>query len=227
MLDVVFEKNKYSTIIQKPIENEFLKTESKNLTVNVPDINNILGDKLTAFAPHTTGVRFGEEKELEIIKQLFDCASLFDEATDFTAVKNTYKKCVETEIKYRGLKLSVEDVLQDTIQSCLCIASRGTTNKEDYAYFIDGISRIKSHVIGMSFSGEIAGAYACKVLYLTAAILTNQQSLIKINEPEKYFSQRLNLKNPKQFSYLQFVDSKSYAYLAEATDLLKILDNHI
>lgn len=38
----------------------------------------LLGDKVTTFAPHTTGVQFNRDKELEIIKQLFDVATLFD-----------------------------------------------------------------------------------------------------------------------------------------------------
>ena len=41
------------------------------------------GDKLTAFAPHTTGIKIDAEKELEIIKQMFDCATLLREITDF------------------------------------------------------------------------------------------------------------------------------------------------
>ncbi len=49
--------------------------------VNVPGKADMLGDKLTAFAPNTTGIRhFKGDKDcsMEIIKQLFDIASLFD-----------------------------------------------------------------------------------------------------------------------------------------------------
>jgi hypothetical protein len=38
----------------------------------------IAGDKLTAFAPTTTGIHYGQDKALEIIKQLFDVGILFD-----------------------------------------------------------------------------------------------------------------------------------------------------
>ena len=48
-------------------------SSGEDLKVNLPDKNCILGDKLTAFAPHTTGIPTGEDKELEIKKQLFDC----------------------------------------------------------------------------------------------------------------------------------------------------------
>lgn len=51
-------------------------TEPEELTVNMPTLECLLGEKLTAFAPHTTGVPLGKKKELEIAKQLFDVAIL-------------------------------------------------------------------------------------------------------------------------------------------------------
>ena len=86
LLDILFEEIQYSAIVERPIKNEFLITEGEDLSVIIPDINGILGDKLTAFAPHTTGIPFGVAKELEIVKQLFDCSSLFDAMTDFREV---------------------------------------------------------------------------------------------------------------------------------------------
>lgn len=67
LLDVLFENIKYESTIELPIKNELLLTEGDDLLVVVSDVNSILGDKLTAFAPHTTGVPFGVMKELEIV----------------------------------------------------------------------------------------------------------------------------------------------------------------
>ncbi|MFA6681104.1 MAG: hypothetical protein WCS35_03650, partial [Sphaerochaeta sp.] len=53
-------------------------TEEPYVKETVPSVNCILGDKLTAFAPHTTGIPFGVDKELEIIKQLYDVSVLVD-----------------------------------------------------------------------------------------------------------------------------------------------------
>ena len=58
LLDVVFEHNPYKTVMKKPIQSSLLINEGENLLVTVPDKNCILGDKLTAFAPHTTGISF-------------------------------------------------------------------------------------------------------------------------------------------------------------------------
>ena len=91
----------YHTVIERPIENLMLITEGQPLTVRVPGINCILGDKLTAFAPHTAGVPFGVNKELEIIKQMLDCWTLFQQMDDFGEVVATYQNVVKKELAYQ------------------------------------------------------------------------------------------------------------------------------
>ena len=90
LLDVVFEENPYSTVTNHPIQNDLLITEGQNLSVQIPGVNCILGDKLTAFAPHTTGIPLGIGKDLEVIKQMYDCATLFQAMNDFSLLKEVY-----------------------------------------------------------------------------------------------------------------------------------------
>jgi len=188
LLDVLFENLQYESTIELPIRNELLLTEGDDLLVVVPDVNNILGDKLTAFAPHTTGIPFGMMKELEIIKQLFDCGTLFDVLNDYGEVRSSYDRIVRSEMKYRGLALSPEEVLKDTIKGCLCIASRGQSNEREYAYYKDGIFRIRNHILGNRFGGEIAGAYASRVLYLASAMLAGHDKIVSIKDANAYSS---------------------------------------
>ena len=56
LLDVLYEENHYGQIIKKEIKNSLLLTDGENLSVQMPSLDCLLGDKLTAFAPHTTGV---------------------------------------------------------------------------------------------------------------------------------------------------------------------------
>lgn len=221
LLDVLFEKVHYGKTILKPIKNELLMNEGEDLFVTMPDVNGILGDKLTAFAPHTTGIPFGVNKELEIIKQMFDCASLLDAMTDFKEVKTVYESCVKSEAKYRGLAVSSADVLKDTINACFCIASRGICENNDYAYFKDGIYKIRNHILGANFNGETAGSYAAKVMYLAASILTRQETLTKIEDASVYAGEKIELPKPKRFSYMRIVDPLSYAYFVESVKMLK------
>lgn len=220
LLDVLFEKIQYSATVELPIKNELLITEGEDLSVIIPNVNGILGDKLTAFAPHTTGIPFDIAKELEIMKQLFDCGSLFDAMTDFKEVCDTYDKIVGLEIDYRGLTITKEKVLEDTIKGSLCIASRGQLYEGEYHYYKDGIMRIRNHILGGKFSGDIAGIYASKVLYLASSMLTGRSSIMKISNPSVYSRQTIELPRPKSFSYLRIVDPVSYGYIVEAGKLL-------
>ena len=221
LLDVLFENIQYGSTTDRPIRNELLLTEGSDLSVIVPDVDGILGDKLTAFAPHTTGIPFGVNKELEIIKQLFDCGSLFEAMSNLGEVRDSYDKIVRLELGYRGLKLAPDEVLRDTIGGSLCIASRGQIGKADYPYFKDGISRIRNHILGGKFSGEIAGAYASRVLYIASALLTGSESVIKIEDASDYSGQMIELPKPKSFSYLRFVDPIAYGYIIETGRLLQ------
>lgn len=58
LLDVLFEDNWYSRIEQLPIVSPFLAMTGEPLTVNLPSKDDLLGDKLTAFAPNTTGIPY-------------------------------------------------------------------------------------------------------------------------------------------------------------------------
>lgn len=221
LLDVVFEKIHYDLTIKRTIENELLLTEGDDLSVMIPDANALLGDKLTAFAPHTTGISFGTGKELEIVKQLFDCGSLFDVMTSYSKVCAAYDKTVEAQMAYRGLSLSKEEVLKDTINASLCVASRGQLYEEDYSRFKDGIYRIRNHIIGDRFNGEVAGAYAARVLYLSSSLLVDSSTITKIDDVSMNIGGEILLPKPKSFSYLRIVDPIAYGYIIESGKLLQ------
>ena len=220
LLDVLFEKLQYINTIEKPIRNELLLTEGEDLHVMLPNVNGLLGDKLTAFAPHTTGIPFRVNKELEIIKQLFDCGTLFDAMTDLMEVSVSYNRTVQSELSYRGLATGPDEVLKDTIIGALCIASRGNPEGE-YSLYKEGISKIRNHILGRKFSGEIAGSYACKVLYLAASILTGQKTIKQIEDISVYLTLSPEIEKAKRFSYLRVVDPAAYGYLIEAAALLQ------
>ena len=57
-------------------------------------------------------------------------------------VTSVYHHVAKIEIGYRGMRNPVEDVLVDTIESCLCIMGRRGIRPEEYQKFIDGINSI-------------------------------------------------------------------------------------
>lgn len=220
LLDVVFSECPYLVTIEKGIENSLLWNEGAPTSVTIPSPDCILGDKLTAFAPHTTGVPFGVDKELEIIKQLYDVATLTELLSDQEALKKTYEKAVSEELAYRGLKLSKEDVLRDTIRATACIIGKGSMDKEEYPLFLRGIQALDSHVMDRRYSGEIAAHQACKTMYLAACLLTGQP-FGKIENPEAYIGESIGKSRYKKFSYMKKQKLESYGYLVEAVKLLE------
>lgn len=219
LLDVLFEENHYNELVEKPIRNEFLLTEEPYLPVRIPSIDCILGDKLTAFAPHTTGIPFDEKKELEIIKQLYDVSTLIEECSNFQNIYETYMKTVVSEIGYRGNNCTPEDALLDTISMAACIISRGNNNPEEYCKLITGIKSIRTHIFRENYSGETAAIQACRVMYMAACILKNKK-FVRIENPEMYIKDSISKSKYKSLSYIKRIKLEAYGYLVEAVRLL-------
>ncbi len=219
LLDILFEENNYEHLIQQDIKNEILLTEAPYLQVTLPSTDCILGDKLTAFAPHTTGIRFGEDKDLEIIKQMYDVACLFDAQSNFEDVYKTYLKTVGTEIEYRGIDITPEDALLDTIDSAACIVGRGKIGTE-YELYSNVMKNLSNHIYDGKFSGEVAAVLACKVMYMAACVLKKQKP-IAINNPNDYLSESIGHSKYGKLSFIRKYDAEAYAYVVETIRLLE------
>ncbi len=126
LLDIVVDDNPYKKLTTKDIAIELLDTITPLSSVKIPSVEEMLGDKLTAFAPNTVGIRYKDMKTTEIIKQLFDCSKLFRSSKDFALVKETYIEICNREIKYRELKgVDYQHCLRDSIDTCKLILSDG------------------------------------------------------------------------------------------------------
>ena len=226
ILDVVFENTPYKEIVERKIENPLLITEEPNLSVLLPSIDCILGDKLCAFAPKTTGILYGQGKELEIIKQMYDVSTLIDYADNFETIKDAYRTSVEIESFFRGKTFTADDCLRDTIETCLTIISKGKINPEYHEELISGIKKIRSHVFQTQYSAEVAAEDACKVLYFAACMLKNK-AFVKIVNGEQYMKAFVLNKVLSKGSYMRKRNLIAYGYLVETNSLLSDEYNHI
>ena len=174
LLDVLFEETHYSRVVTLPIQSPLLITDEPAVMVSLPSPEDLLGDKLTAFAPHTTGIPYfkGEKKcTMEIIKQMFDVASLFDLTDDLSVTRATFQKFAAIELEYRHLDSGdIQPVLDDIYQTALCVCMRGQQNPEEFKLLQDGIGRIGSFVLGSRYTLDNAIVNAAKVAYLSQLI---------------------------------------------------------
>lgn len=218
VLDVVFENDPYLKTDKKPIENDLLITEGEPIFVHVPDKNCILADKLTAFAPRTTGIPFGVNKELEIVKQFYDCWTLLSEMDDYDMVKRAYGRLVSIEMNYRNLSMAQTDVLMDTILSCIELIGRGSIGN-NYPKYQKGIDAIGLHIFNGNLSGETVGGKACEVMYLAACMMTDEP--YEKPDVEAYQKKKLTIKGAKRITYMKNTHPNGYACLLKTFEILE------
>ncbi|MDR0863481.1 MAG: nucleotidyl transferase AbiEii/AbiGii toxin family protein [Candidatus Symbiothrix sp.] len=216
LLDVLFEDTHYKNIVQLPIESKFLKTDGEKVFVNVPSIADMLGDKLTAFAPNTTGIPYykGEKMcSMEIIKQLYDIASLFDISNDLTVTSDTFHKFASVELAYRNLNQNdITQVLDDIFNTSLCISLRGIIEPEYFALLQNGIKRIQDFIFSERYDIDSAIINASKTAYLATLLKHNltkiekyadyqQVTNLTISTPFNTKLNKLKKSNPEAFFY--------------------------
>ena len=177
LLDVIFEEIHYNNVVQVPIESRFLKTDSDKVFVNAPSVADLLGDKLTAFAPNTTGIPYykGDKMcSMEIVKQLYDIASLFDITNDLSITSDTFRKFATVELSYRNLNPNdIQQVLNDIFQTSVCVCLKGQVDNENFRLLQDGIKRIQSFIHSERYTIDTAIINASKVAYLSTLITNN------------------------------------------------------
>jgi hypothetical protein len=212
LLDILYSPNPYPEMMEIPIQHAWISTSGEILTVTMPTFASILGDKLTAFAPKTTGILYTKNRPVEIIKQLYDIAFLFDAITDaeLSIVISSYGKVVAEEIGFRKLAVGANAVLTDTFEACYELALRNTASPEFEQLFL-GIRNFTNFIIG-SFNIDEATAAAAKVAYLTELIKTDAKVIERYINPNQISDwmiegndfnklNKLKKNNPEAFYY--------------------------
>ena len=187
LLDILYEEANYSKIISLPIQSTFVPIIDAPLTVNVPILEDILGDKLTAFAPNTTGIPYFKKEDsmsMEIIKQLYDIGNLFDVVNELSVIRTTFYRFAKTELAYRNSDgMSEVDVLEDIYQTALCIVTRGIDGKGNFDELQNGIQRIGSFIFSENYHIEKAITHASKAAYLATLIKRECSFIQKFESP--------------------------------------------
>ncbi len=183
LLYILFEEVNYSNVIEIPIKSTFIPQRETDILVNVRCLEDILGDKLTAFAPNTTGIPYvkGESSiSMEIIKQLFDIGNLFDVVNDLSIIKATFIRFAKTELIYRNFDvITYEAVLDDIFHTPLCIATRGVVGIGDFIQLQNGILRVRNFIFSENYNIDTAILHASKVAYLATLIKFDENNIEK------------------------------------------------
>lgn len=225
LLDVLFEKCYYLQTVKVPVASSWVMSEEPYVEVTVPGVDSLLGDKLTAFAPNTTGIPYHSGKHIEIIKQLHDVGRLADNMIDIKLVADTFRKVAMRQIDYRKLAIGPEDVCDDIIDTALMIAreSRKMNKGEDtvkMAEIQDGIRGFQGFLMYGGFHLADAVVAAAKSAYLAAKIKTGDNTPV-----ERYSGIVSGQINNMEYNYLnrmQKINKEAFYYWKETFLILKL-----
>jgi predicted nucleotidyltransferase component of viral defense system len=213
LLDVLFDKHCYPEIVETPIKSFWINTDDNIVKVFTPSIDSILGDKLTVFAPNTTGIKYGKGKSMEIMKQLFDIGRLFNSFDNIKVVADSFEKIAVKELSYRGLDKSVNDVLRDIIDTSLIVSRFPGGTKSDsleLKELMDGLKRFKAFPIDTAFRADDAILSAAKAAFIAQKIENKDFQKIK------RFSKKVEYNEPnfrQDFKHIRkFKKNKIEAY---------------
>lgn len=224
LLDVLFEQSPYCTVSKKEIVSNFIPAIEPHMSVDVPCAEDLLGDKLTAFAPNTTGIPYfknGKSMSMEIIKQLYDIGCLFDLSNDMEIVRKTFERIAQKEIGYRSGTMVVADVLEDILQTSLCISTRSVMGKGNFEELQNGIKRVKGFIFSESYHIENAIVSASKAAYLSALIATNATKIEKYANPLQVKDWTISDLAYNTLNKLKKTNTEAFFYWHKAISLIK------
>ncbi len=223
LLDILFEQNPYPQTQVLPIDTPLLAQEGEPVTITCPVAECLLGDKLTAFTPRTTGIQYKLGKELEIAKQLFDIGLLFDIAEEIPLVSATFESIAEQELVYRGLQgLTHQDVLQDTFETACMIGMRGAGASREYAELQDGFKKLAAFVYDGTFNVDSAILCAGKTAFLAALLMKRELTI-----PRREYTATMaawSIANPgyNKLNKLKKTNPEAFFFYFQALEILGI-----
>jgi hypothetical protein len=206
--------NPYPILVDSSIQHPWLQTSGEMLSIQIPSIESILGDKLAAFAPTTTGILYEKLRPVEMIKQLYDIGSLFDDAKDFRVVKESYLRNVSDEIKYRNLSISWKESLEDSFQAALTLSLRDENNV-NYTQMQKGISNIVNFILG-KFHLEEALVCAAKTAYLSKLLRQTEIEVRRYDGPVEIAAWTIQGKELIKLNKLKKTNPQAFFYWYQA-----------
>lgn len=216
LLDILFEEVGYTKLERIPIQSSFTPIDGEPIRVKIPCLEDILGDKLTAFAPNTTGIPYFKKTDsmsMEIIKQLYDIGNIFDVVEDLEIIKATFSTFAATELNYRNTKgVTEKNVLDDIFQTSLCIVTRGADGKGEFEQLQLGIRRITGFIFSESYHLEKAIIHASKAAYIASLILNNASTIKKFKNPKQLKNWKIGEEMNNKLNKLKKSNPEAFFY---------------
>jgi len=164
LLDIVFEDNPYITTQKTEISHFLLSEEGKS-----------------TYGPHTTGVPLTKPKE--VLKQVYDIASIFDRIQSLDGVRENFIKVAHGELAYKKLdpnnfQVIIDDIFSTSYNFC----SNGKVNKELFKTMQTGVSNLTGFIYGEKFREPHAQIAVAKATYIAKQIELNKTKIERFDK---------------------------------------------
>lgn len=211
LLDILFDDVIYTETETVLIKNSLINTCDPHMKALCPTLNSLIGEKMTAFAPNTTGIPYSSGKHTEIIKQMFDVSRMVKhiKPDSLKVIKENFYLSADQNIRFRSLvDVGPEHVLEDIIDTSITILAHGNYKKDVYSLLDEGIKSIKGYIHSEKYNYDYAVKDAGRVAHLATAILNNIPFLHYTQELEvEDYTQDLHL---RRMNILKKTDKEAY-----------------
>ena len=223
LLDIVFTEHSYKNLVKRDISKFPLIFFDSSAVVRVPTPEGLLGDKMTAVSPNTTGIPLNEKRSMEVLKQIIDLGELFNVANDMDDLRQSFIRTAQQENDFRGTLYSIDEIVGDIIDTAFKYSQfllRGADNSFPETTFInDGLSKVSNHLRKRIGQQDIKVAFA-KIVYM-AAILRDGKSTKIVKKVDLSLIKKRELSGKyKVLERLKIVNLEAYFYWALSVGVL-------
>lgn len=223
LLDVLYEDCHYLHTLDIPVISPFVETDGEPFKVKVPSVDDILGDKLTAFAPNTTGIPYFKKNRVcsvEIIKQLYDIGRLFERMENPDITAQSFMRIVRIEMAYRNID-NLDAVFDDIMQTALLISTRGKAGIGNFDLLQDGIRKIRPFIHTSNYYIENAIIDSSKAAYLSTNIRKGLTSIEKYSgNPDSVTGMTIGTALTTRLNKLKRILPEAFYYWSKTSELL-------
>lgn len=181
LLDVVFCENPYPKLVKKPLNGSALILKDTNAVVTIPTVEGLFGDKLTAMAPKTLGLRLTDGRDMEFVKQIVDLGGLFELVSSVDEIKKAFENIVEQENGFRRTHFTSEEVMADILDVAWkysqWMVKGGDSSFKEADSVNRGLKRLLNHLVSDINSGALKLIFG-KIAYVVK--LTSEHKAAKI-----------------------------------------------
>jgi hypothetical protein len=219
LLDVLYQETLPTWVEQKAMQHPWLKTETEPVRLNLSTVGGLLGDKLNAFAPTTTGILYTKNRPVEIIKQLFDIGSLYNLVQTLSEAQIAFQTLATQELKARNIEATPVAVLDDAFQAALTVCDRNL-NDPHFQHLATGIRNIKPHIFHRFFIEDAIVSAAKVMLLCTLLKLGRNEPLPKFGEAKDVIEWMIPNNDYNRFNKLKKTNPEAFFYIYKTCEYL-------